>query len=254
MGTRERRTRERAEREQRILAVGRRLLLERSFAGLTMDRVAEKIEYSKGIVYKHFTSKEDLICGMTAEFLAEILGFFRRAAVFHGSTRERLTAIVVAAQLHFKLAPDQFEVQQISTMDATTARASAPRKAEVERLTAQLLEFFRALADEAVRDGDLTLSSATARDTLVHGAWCMLAGAETLGRHERLRRIFKHTDLDAALRRNLQAFLDGHGWKPLSRRHDYEDTAQRVLREVFPQESLRAAETDPDARQARHAP
>jgi hypothetical protein len=38
---------------------------------------------------------------------------------------------------------------------------------------------------------------------------------------------------DLAVRSNLQAFLDGLGWRPLSTEWDYEATAQRVLSEVF---------------------
>ena len=56
-----RKQREIAQREDLILETARKMLLERGYLGLTMDRIAEEIEYSKGTVYQHFSSKEDLI-------------------------------------------------------------------------------------------------------------------------------------------------------------------------------------------------
>ena len=51
MSTSNRKEREIREREELILAVGRDLLLERGYLGMTMDKIAEATEYSKGLEY-----------------------------------------------------------------------------------------------------------------------------------------------------------------------------------------------------------
>ncbi len=64
MGTRERRQREIAEREQRFLDCARALMLQDGLLGLQMARVAEACDYATGTLYQHFESKEDLLVAL----------------------------------------------------------------------------------------------------------------------------------------------------------------------------------------------
>ncbi len=48
------------EREKQILSVARKLLDELGYLGLTMDRIAEQVGWSKPTVYQHFSSKEEV--------------------------------------------------------------------------------------------------------------------------------------------------------------------------------------------------
>ena len=50
MGTTSRKQREILEREEMILEVSRRMLVEQGFQGFSMDRLAETIEYYKKIL------------------------------------------------------------------------------------------------------------------------------------------------------------------------------------------------------------
>ena len=61
MDTLTRKQREIREREQLILDVARDMLLTRAYLGVTMDRIAQEIEYSNGTVYQHFSNKEDVL-------------------------------------------------------------------------------------------------------------------------------------------------------------------------------------------------
>ena len=126
MGTPERKERERAQREQHILQVGRRMLVEHGYHGLSMDRIAQEIEYSKGIVYQHFSSKEDLLCAISVDLLKGVLDFLRRAARVRGHARERLTAEAVAIQLHCALNPDGFQAQLLIWVNSIAEKASWP--------------------------------------------------------------------------------------------------------------------------------
>ena len=67
MGTLTRKQREIREREQLLLRVARKMLIEQGYSGLSMDQLAEATEYSKGTVYQHFSTKEDLVTALAIE-------------------------------------------------------------------------------------------------------------------------------------------------------------------------------------------
>src|ERR1700741_1027235 len=60
VSTIDRRTRRKQVLRQRILDVSREILLSQGFAGLTMRRVAEAIDYSPAAIYLHFQSREEI--------------------------------------------------------------------------------------------------------------------------------------------------------------------------------------------------
>jgi AcrR family transcriptional regulator len=60
MGTEARREREKAARQEAIMASARGLFFAKGFIPTTMDEIARKAELSKGALYLYFPSKEDL--------------------------------------------------------------------------------------------------------------------------------------------------------------------------------------------------
>src|SRR5581483_8243141 len=56
--------RQRQEREQLILRAARELLMERGYHDMSIDEIAERVGISKGTVYLHFASKEDLVLAL----------------------------------------------------------------------------------------------------------------------------------------------------------------------------------------------
>ena len=61
MGPKERKQRERDDTRTRILDAARELFLSEGYDGVSMRRIAEKIEYSPTAIYFHFRDKETLI-------------------------------------------------------------------------------------------------------------------------------------------------------------------------------------------------
>jgi AcrR family transcriptional regulator len=75
MGVRERRERVKSETRDKILDAARELFISHGYEGVTMRKVAEKIEYSPTAIYVHFADKEDLfhqLCNEDFERLAEV--------------------------------------------------------------------------------------------------------------------------------------------------------------------------------------
>lgn len=61
MGSKERRERERNETRNRILDAARELFATLGYEGVSMRKIADKIEYSATTIYQHFEDKEDLL-------------------------------------------------------------------------------------------------------------------------------------------------------------------------------------------------
>ena len=75
MGVKERRARERSETRDKILDAARELFVTEGYEGVSMRRVAEKIEYSPTAIYVHFADKQELfheLCQRDYTRLAEV--------------------------------------------------------------------------------------------------------------------------------------------------------------------------------------
>ena len=75
MGVRERRERERQETREKILDAARELFVAEGYEGVSMRKVAEKIEYSPTAIYVHFADKEELfreLCHRDYAALAQV--------------------------------------------------------------------------------------------------------------------------------------------------------------------------------------
>jgi AcrR family transcriptional regulator len=69
MGTEARREREKAARQEAIMASAREFFFAKGFTATTMDEIASKAELSKGALYLYFPSKEDLYATVLNEGL-----------------------------------------------------------------------------------------------------------------------------------------------------------------------------------------
>src|SRR3974377_1429166 len=88
-----RKERERAAREELILDHAQRILLRDGFQNLILDELAQAIEYSKGTLYLHFKTKEDIALAVVTRALKERADFFERALSFQGRSRERIRTV-----------------------------------------------------------------------------------------------------------------------------------------------------------------
>ncbi len=75
MGVKERREREKSETRDKILDAARELFITEGYEGVSMRRVADKIEYSPTAIYVHFADKNELfreLCHRDYARLAEV--------------------------------------------------------------------------------------------------------------------------------------------------------------------------------------
>jgi AcrR family transcriptional regulator len=92
MGVKERREREKSETRDKILDAARELFVTEGFEGVSMRKVAERIEYSPTAIYVHFADKQELfreLCHQDYARLAEVF----RSSVISTEPMERLKQI-----------------------------------------------------------------------------------------------------------------------------------------------------------------
>jgi len=80
MGVLERREREKSELREKILDAARELFITEGYEGVSMRKLAEKIEYSPTAIYAYFADKEDLFHQLCQEDFAKLAAVFQRDA------------------------------------------------------------------------------------------------------------------------------------------------------------------------------
>lgn len=241
MGTATRKQREIRQRELMLLDVARRMLIEQGYAGLNMDRLAEATEYSKGTVYQHFSTKEDLVTALAIQSMEQRTALFQKALKFAGRARERALAVGVADELFVRLHPHHFRSELIIKMADLQERASDERRAALQGLDARCFANVQEVIAEGIAAGDLVLPPAVKPGEVLFALFAMSIGTHTamVHYHSSLERLDVAAPL-ASLREGMQAYLDGIGWKPLRADWDYEQTVRRISQEIFADEWQRA--------------
>jgi len=80
MGIKERKLRELETRKNLILNTAKELFTEKGFSNVTMDELATVIEFSKGTIYTHFSSKEEIYALILLNHLNILLNHLKEAA------------------------------------------------------------------------------------------------------------------------------------------------------------------------------
>jgi AcrR family transcriptional regulator len=123
LGIAERKGRERAEREQRIVAAAREIAEREGWDAVTIRRLAVEIEYSQPVLYSHFENRDAIVTAVAIEGFQEITVALREAA--SGSTGRSALKSVATAYLAFALShPALYEAMFILPTDLRFAEAA----------------------------------------------------------------------------------------------------------------------------------
>ncbi|HZU75728.1 MAG TPA: TetR/AcrR family transcriptional regulator [Dehalococcoidia bacterium] len=86
--------RQRRERERLILQAAEELLLERGYHDMSIDDIAARVGISKGTVYLHFASKDDLVFALFEQGMQQFITALDAMLASPGTPREKLGAII----------------------------------------------------------------------------------------------------------------------------------------------------------------
>jgi len=231
--TQARKERERAEREVLILDHAQRLLVRDGFQDLNLDELAEAVEYSKGTIYQHFESKEDLTLAIATRALRERSDLFERASKFQGRSRERMRAVGFACCQFAIIHRDYFSVEMMLKSDSFWEKASAERRRQHGVQAGRLLQVTNGIVVEAQVLGDLPKDVRPMDVTLSLIAVTM--GSHIAAMQPDLQVACAIEDPICVVRQNQDRMCDGWGWKPLLAEWDYAATDRRIRAEIFPE-------------------
>lgn len=220
MQTITRKQRELKQRETLILDTSQALMHEHGYNFLTMDRIAEAVEYSKGTLYNHFASKEDIVGSLCCRSLNNLISIFQRAYDYQGSTRERYAAIGIGYSLYNQLYPmDSHNVQTVKT-NAVREKVSVEKLAELKSLEQEVTLITQRIVQEAIDCGDLNKKYQNHVKTIVFGCWSMHYGAVLLNQSDIPLNQLGFSPVVKMLWQNSNIYLDGYQWQPLSNTAD----------------------------------
>jgi AcrR family transcriptional regulator len=229
-----RKERERAAREELILDHAQRILLRDGFQNLNLDELAEAIEYSKGTLYLHFKTKEDIALAVVTRALKERADFFERALKFQGRSRERVSAIGFACCHFAKVYPDYYNVEMMLKSQSFWEKADEARQHQYGMQGGRCFRTMHEVVTEGLQSGDLPKGKLPP-EQIVFGIASVAIGSHIMGRSPHAAMMAGIEDPLKALCNNVNLFLDGLGWKPLSTEWDYDAVDRRVKKEVFPE-------------------
>ena len=233
MSTLSRKQREIQQRETLILDAARDLLKTQGYRQLTMERIAETVEYSKGTIYNHFASKEDLVCSLGCRCINNLIDVFQRAYDYPGSTRERYSAIGIGYSLYSQLNPFDSQYMQIVKNNTIREKVSRDKLAQMEQLEQKITGIAQDIVQEAIDCGDLDRKYQEKISTIVFGCWSMHFGALQLGQSDIPLHELGFSPVVKMLWDNTNVYLDGYQWRPFSREIDTDRWLTDISRALF---------------------
>ncbi len=204
MGTRERKEREVETRRRLILATAKDLFIKKSFSGVTLDDIASAIEISKGTIYNHFGSKEEIYAWILLEHLSILLSYLKEAAKTGRDTSERLRNAAKAYIRFYRENREYFKLLFFIDMVGDRYRIPDALLKEITvRKIACLLEVQNVVKD-GLKAGEIAAGRRpTAQISLV--LWGMINGIIQLAESRQI----KEQDLDRLIGTGFEIILIG---------------------------------------------
>ena len=166
----QKRQRRRALTRERILAAATELAREEGWQGVTMRKIADRIDYSHPALYAYFATKEDLLIGLLREGLALYRGALQEAADLDASPEKRALALNAVLWEFPWRHPELYQVMHgLGGVAFVNADTRAEERATVEPAAA-------VVADLLARHGRDPAEAV--RLCTLH--WCMIHGLVTL--------------------------------------------------------------------------
>lgn len=179
MGIAERRERDKADRERRIVSTARMLAERDGWASVTVRRLAQEIEYSQPVLYSHFDNRDAIVGAVALDGFEELVSALR-ASVSPAATPAEAMKDVARAYLEFAFErPALYEAMFVLPTGLRFARSDTPQALrQTFAAMAVVVEPFCA---------DVELATET--------FWAALHGLAELERHGRIRPDFRDARL-----------------------------------------------------------
>ncbi|GAB6263014.1 TetR/AcrR family transcriptional regulator [Photobacterium sp. CCB-ST2H9] len=225
-----------ADRDQELIMLAKDLVNKEGFANLTMDKLAAISPYSKGTVYNHFCSKEDVIVALCTHAIKAEMLLFNRVLGMEGSSREILMAVHVAYHIFARLEPVLSTCLLTAKTPWVIDKASGARVEILNQLEEQMIDSADAIVNHALEEGNLMMSAAVSTDAVVFANWSLALGSNALIMNATNSRCIHRLQDPFTVLNNVNMLLDGMDWKPLSSEKDYKRLWKHIEQTFFADE------------------
>lgn len=230
------------ERESELIAISRQLIEQDGISKLTIDKLVAACSYSKGTVYKHFSGKEDLLLAICNCCLQEKDHYFARAVAFEGNSREKALAIGLAYLIWARMHPQDLFVLMAASSPAVIECCSEHRLHDRSSSEGQLLCHFSTIMDQALENEELELPFSMKADQVAVALWTTAFGTITLVSAKEGSSEHFGMQLERDYFHHCHLVMDGMGWKPLYKNHDYKISLATIAKEIFSSELQQLAD------------
>lgn len=231
MNTLTRKQRELANRHALFLEIAKRLIHEHGFHQLSMDRIAELAEYSKGTVYQHFPCKEQILVELCNNNLRQLASLVEKAAVVDGNQRERMFAFFMAHEYWERNFPQDVIMMQNMHHDGVLAKAEPESQQEHGQLQTRIISTAVGIIDSALKENVLPAGPLNSAE-IVYALWSTCHGGQILRCCGIPLAEFGVSNPYRSIAYALQCTLNGFGWKPLMNEEDTRALEKRFTHEL----------------------
>jgi len=185
MGTRERKERELECRRRLILAAAKDLFVRKGFAGVTLDDVASAIEFSKGTIYNHFGSKEEIYATLLLEHLDILRSELRESGRTGRDTSERVRNAMRAYVSFYREHREYFKLLFFFDVVSDHVRIPAALLKELRLRKLACLHELQAIIKEGLKAGEVGSGPTAAQISLL--MWGTINGIIHLAESRQIR-------------------------------------------------------------------
>lgn len=225
------------DRENTLLDCAHAFIQRENIATLTIDKLVKELPFSKGTVYNHFSSKEDLLLGLCNRGMTILAEMFNRASHYNGIPRERGLAIHFAYMLYAKLYPTLFMLVLTAKTSNITDKASAARQDEHLQLEGLLIGPIVSIFQDSLAKGEINPPVPMTLEQLSFACWSLSFGTNAL-----LLQNIEHCGtrstlvVERELMNNVNILFDGFRFRPLTQEFDWTKTLAKLKTMTFHQE------------------
>jgi AcrR family transcriptional regulator len=137
--------RQRQEREQLILQAATELLMEKGYHETSMEEIAARVRISKGAVYLHFESKEDLIIALFERGARAVAGVVTETLSTDETPREKLSQLI--RQIYGSMSA-RFQLMSVVMQSPELQRLLASRRDTMASMWAEPSRRIASVIDE----------------------------------------------------------------------------------------------------------
>lgn len=225
-----RRERDFAQREAAIVEVARRILQREGFEGVSMGRIADELEYSRGTMYLHFLCKEEVILAVGIRAQELRVSLMDQVLAMSGNARERFVA---AGEVIRVVSPRYTRGEMLIYMDGIRDKVRPEFCTGMFALEGELFKKGALIVQQAIDAGDLILPPGLTPADFTYVHWANIYGAMCISNSGAPLQGLGVDDPREVAKTFGRTYLDALGWRPLSSEFDYRETMRRIYKELI---------------------